>query len=212
MKTDELIAMLAKGEAATPPGAVKARIWIALAVGFAGAALFVALRLGFRPMDVLMHDRSFGMKAAYTAALAVIGLWTVRRMARPGMNAALPAVPLTAVLLGIGMMSWMQLMGSDPVDWPAMWMGSSWQRCPMWIVISAVPTYAAVVWALRQAAPTRPVAAGAAAGFLAGAVGATAYGLHCPEAAAPFIALWYSLGIAISAGLGAIGGRWLLRW
>ena len=48
---------------ATPPGAVKRRIWIALGVGFAAAALFVALRLGFRPMDVLMHDRSFGMKA-----------------------------------------------------------------------------------------------------------------------------------------------------
>ena len=212
MKTDDLIHMLAEGEAATPPGMVKRRIWIALWVGFAAAALFVALRLHFRPMDVLMHDRSFGMKAAYTAALAVIGLWTVRRMARPGMEAALPWVPLAAVLLGIGGMSWMQMMGADPVDWQAMMLGRSWRLCPVWIVLSAVPTYAALIWALREAAPTRPAAAGAVAGFMAGAVGATAYGLHCPEAAAPFIAVWYTLGIAVSAGLGAIGGRFLLRW
>jgi hypothetical protein len=54
--------------------------------------------------------------------------------------------------------------------------------------------------------------AGAAAGLVAGASAATVYGFHCPETAAPFILVWYSLGIALAAGLGALAGPWVLRW
>ena len=54
--------------------------------------------------------------------------------------------------------------------------------------------------------------AGAAAGLLAGATGALAYALHCQEMEAPFLAIWYLLGMLIPAALGALAGRWLLRW
>lgn len=54
--------------------------------------------------------------------------------------------------------------------------------------------------------------AGAAAGLLTGAIAATAYGLHCPEATAAFVATWYTLGMAAAAGLGAVVGRFALRW
>jgi len=38
------------------------------------------------------------------------------------------------------------------------------------------------------------------------------YALHCPELAAPFIGLWYLLGVLIPAGIGALIGPRLLRW
>jgi hypothetical protein len=38
------------------------------------------------------------------------------------------------------------------------------------------------------------------------------YALHCPELAAPFLAVWYVLGMAIPVLVGAALGRWLLRW
>ena len=39
-----------------------------------------------------------------------------------------------------------------------------------------------------------------------------AYALSCPEAALSFIAAWYTLGMGLAAGLGALLGRWCLRW
>ena len=65
---------------------------------------------------------------------------------------------------------------------------------------------------MRGLAPTRPVRAGAAAGLLAGALAATAYTLHCPESQAPFLAVWYLLGILAPAAAGALVGPRLLRW
>jgi hypothetical protein len=54
--------------------------------------------------------------------------------------------------------------------------------------------------------------AGAAAGLLAGALGATVYTLHCPEMAAPFIGTWYVLGMLVPTFVGAVLGRFVLRW
>jgi hypothetical protein len=55
-------------------------------------------------------------------------------------------------------------------------------------------------------------AAGFAAGLLAGGAGAWVYAFHCTESGLPFITLWYSAGILATALLGAVIGRWLLRW
>ena len=49
-------------------------------------------------------------------------------------------------------------------------------------------------------------------GFLAGAGAALVYCLHCPESTAPFIGLWYTLGMLIPAIAGALLGPRLLRW
>jgi len=47
---------------------------------------------------------------------------------------------------------------------------------------------------------------------LAGGVGASVYGLHCPEMTAAFVVTWYSLGVAACAAVGALLGPRLLRW
>ena len=72
--------------------------------------------------------------------------------------------------------------------------------------------YRANLWALRGAAPTRLAWAGAGAGLLAGALGALAYALHCPEMAAPFLAVWYLAGMALPTLAGAWLGPRVLRW
>jgi len=43
-------------------------------------------------------------------------------------------------------------------------------------------------------------------------VGALAYSLHCPELAAPFLGIWYVLGILIPTAFGAWAGPRLLHW
>jgi len=91
-------------------------------------------------------------------------------------------------------------------------MGSTASVCAPRILIFAAPTFVASFWFLRRMAPTRPALAGAAAGFFAGAVGAATYGMWCQESAAAFVVLWYTLGIAVTAALGALVGRLALRW
>ena len=76
----------------------------------------------------------------------------------------------------------------------------------------AVPLFCALLWAMRGLAPTRPALAGAAAGWLSGAVAALTYALHCPELGAPFLGIWYPLGMLIPAAAGALIGVRLLRW
>ena len=65
---------------------------------------------------------------------------------------------------------------------------------------------------LRALAPTRLRQAGALAGGAAGACGALAYALSCPEASPTYVALWYTAGIAGCAAAGALAGPRLLRW
>jgi hypothetical protein len=67
-------------------------------------------------------------------------------------------------------------------------------------------------WFLRKGAPTDLKRAGAIAGLVAGALGATAYAFHCLDDSIPFIAVWYGAMVALCASIGAFLGPRLLRW
>jgi hypothetical protein len=125
-------------------------------------------------------------------------------MTRPALFLALP-------LLAIALLAGLQ-MGAPGADMPDLVMGHSSRVCAVLVTLAALPTLAATFWALRKLAPTRLTLAGAGAGLFAGAVGAFVYCFHCTEEAAPFIAVWYTLGIAVVTGLGAFLGPRLLRW
>jgi hypothetical protein len=91
-------------------------------------------------------------------------------------------------------------------------LGQTWAVCPHLIAMLSAPVFVGTVWPMKGLAPTKPVLAGAAAGMLAGAVATVVYALHCPEMAAPFLATWYLLGMAIPTAVGAALGPRLLRW
>jgi hypothetical protein len=79
------------------------------------------------------------------------------------------------------------------------------------MLFSAIPL-AALIWALREGAPTRLKVCGAIAGIVAAGLGAAAYALTCTSDTIPFIAIWYGAAIAIYAVIGAQLGPRLLRW
>jgi len=95
------------------------------------------------------------------------------------------------------------LRGAHPVS-PA--------RCLVCITFFAAVPFAALIWALRQGAPTRLSLSGAIAGVTAGGLGAAAYALACTSDTIPFIAICYGAAIAICAFVGAQLGPRLLRW
>jgi hypothetical protein len=94
----------------------------------------------------------------------------------------------------------------------AMLLGKSWKVCPLLLLTLAVPLFVGLLRSFRRLAPTRLRAAGAAAGLAAGAWAATIYCLHCPEVSALFVLMWYSLGILLAAGAGALVGPRFMRW
>ena len=214
MKTDALIAALALDTPAIAPGAVGRRLGLAGAAGGLAAVVLLLAWLGPRPdLHAAMRTADFWIKAGYTAALALGGAMLTARLARPGANPG-PA----PWLLGAGALAAMWVLGAlalaraAPGERAVVWLGHSWMLCPWRIAVIAAPVFAALIWGLKRFAPTRLALAGAAAGLLAGAVGATVYGLACTEASPAFVAVWYTLGVAACAAAGGLSGRWLLRW
>jgi hypothetical protein len=172
----------------------------------------VVLGLHCQPLLAAAEQPWFWMKAAYTGLLTVTGAIIVKRLSVPG--ARLGAVPLVAGLIILAMLALGagQILAAAPAGRVALWLGHTWKVCSPLILLLAIPIYAFLVAAIRRLAPTRAALTGAAAGFAAGALAATLYGLHCPEQAAAFVATWYTLGIAAATALGAMMGSRLLRW
>ena len=212
MRTADLIELLARDLRATPPGVVNKRLLAALVAGGGVTLAIVALGLRCQPLLVAAQQPWFWMKAAYTGLLSLAGLVIVRRLSVPGVRAG--AAPLLAALVILAMLTLAaaQIVSAAPSARLALWLGHTWKVCSPLILLLAVPIYACLITAMRMLAPTRLALAGAAAGFVAGALAATFYGLHCPEQAAAFVATWYTLGIGAATALGALTGGRLLRW
>lgn len=213
MKTEEFIGALAGGVEAVDPAQLRRRSLGALALGSSLAAALSAGLLRLNP--VLLHlgtEPRFWVREAFCVTLSLMGITAVHRLGRPGRP--LGVVPL-GVAAPVGVM-WalaaLALISVPPSARLPLILGHTARACPFLITLLAVPPFAAFVWILRGLAPTRLRLAGAAAGFAAGALGALAYTLHCPELAAPFVGVWYLLGMLIPATLGAGMGPRLLRW
>jgi hypothetical protein len=213
MKTDDLVAMLSTGAGAVAPHAVARRYALALPAGALGALLLMALLLGVRrDLGAALLLPMFWVKVAFVACMAAASLLAVLRLSRPGMRLAWVRGALGAPVLAIWVLAALALLQADAAQRPALFFGDTWTSCPLLVAMLSLPTFAAVLWALRGLAPTRLRLAGAAAGLFAGAVGALVYCLHCPELAAPFVGFWYLLGMLIPTVVGALVGPRLLRW
>lgn len=213
MKTEDLISALSTGVEPVERGAVNRSVSVALAVGALAAICAVLVGLGVRadlttPRAVIF----LALKLAFT--LGTVGAASVylTRLARPGgerrISIGLAAVPFAAIML-LAVVS----LGQAPSShWDRMMMGDQWLECLLSIPVIAVAPFAVIIWAVRKAAPTHLVRAGAFSGLVAGGVSAVAYALHCTDDSLPFVALWYGGTIVLCTLAGAVLGPKLLRW
>jgi hypothetical protein len=213
MKTDELIAVLANGAEAVESHAMRRRYAMALGWGAFGTTLLMALLLGVRAdLAEAVWLPMFWVKLAFPAVLFTGALLAVLRLSRPGVRLGRVPAALAAPVLAMWLLGTVVLLGAAPAERGDLMLGFSWNSCPFTIALLSVPLFGASLWAMQGLAPTQLTLAGGAAGLLAGAGGALVYALYCPEMAAPFIGIWYLLGMLIPAALGALLGPRLLRW
>ena len=78
--------------------------------------------------------------------------------------------------------------------------------------IASLLAFAVLTAWLRRGAPTAPGRAGLVAGVAAGALGAFAFSLHCPDNDIVHLGIWHSLAVLAMAGLGSVLVPRLIRW
>ncbi len=101
------------------------------------------------------------------------------------------------------------LIDAEPPARAGLVLGRTWAACLFSIALLSIPAFIAHLWAMKGLAPTRLRLAGAAAGFASGAL---VFTLRCPELAAPFLGIWYVMGMLIPTAVGALIGPRVLRW
>ncbi len=210
VKTDDLIRALAADP--RPGPSLEAGLAGALVAGLVGATALFALTLNVRPgLAGLVMEPRIALKFAVALAMAASAGALALRLARPGARRpswAVILLPLALALFGCAG----EMLATPERTWMPGLIGRFAPYCLAFVPLLSLPVLGAALVALRRGAPARPVEAGAAAGFLAGGLGAAVYAFHCPDDSAFFVLTWYGLAILAVAGLGALLGGRLLRW
>jgi hypothetical protein len=213
LKTDDLVSLLAAGVEPIDARRTTRRYVLAVTGGMLGALAITGGILHFnRTLSHEMFEPMFWIRGAYCAALGFLGLAAIARLARPGIRLGIVPMGIGIVVIAMWVFAALTLLTAPAQDRAHLLLGTTAAVCPFLITLVAAPLFVAFVWVLRGQAPTRLRSAGAAGGFAAGAFGALAYSLHCPELTAPFIGVWYLLGMLIPTVIGASLGPRLVRW
>ena len=175
----------------------------------AGTTKYMYLLFALLTVTVYIFRHKIGIPVINYAVPALVLLL---RLGRPGVRLGRVGWALVVPWLALNLLALGALLGAPPEARLDLVLGKTWLTCALNITLVSVPSFVATFWALRGMAPTRPAWAGACAGLLAAALGTVAYALHCPEMQAPFLAVWYVLGMVLPTAAGALLGPRLLRW
>ena len=181
MRTDQLIDSLAATLKPVDRSRFSRRFCIALAIGLAAALGEMFLLIGLHQALDARGLIGFVSQFLFTLGLVATAAVFLLRSARPGAEVrgfpALASFPVGAIVafaaVGLALTHRFISVG--------MTADNSLLACFLYIPLFAIAPFATVVWALRAGAPTHLERAGAAAGLVAGALGASACALPCAD-------------------------------
>jgi hypothetical protein len=213
MKTDDLIALLSTGLEPVQTGAARQRLQWAVLGGLAGGLLVMLALYGLRKdIGAAALLPMFWFKLAFPLAVALPALVLTARLGHPGRRAGRMWLALPLPWVALSALALLALFDAAPEARAGLVLGSTWASCAFNIALVSLPGFVGLLWALKGLAPTRPALAGACAGLVAASLGTMVYALHCTEMQAPFLAVWYALGMLLPTAAGALLGPKLLRW
>jgi hypothetical protein len=216
MNTDHLIDLLSTK--LEPVSRTKFGTTLLVAMLMGGTTAFVAMLATVGPrvdLGSTAHLEWTAVKLSFAVSVILTAAPQLLKSMRPGLEKetrpALMLLPFAAAITT----AFAILLFVTPGAWIVMLQGAtsvSPRRCLLCITLFAAMPFAALVWALRQGAPTRLRLCGAIAGVVAGGFGAAAYALSCISDTIPFVAVCYGAAIALCAVIGAQLGPRFLRW
>jgi hypothetical protein len=213
MKTSDLILRLTNNLTQIEPNFASNRLNRALSIGLAGSTALLVVVYGIRSdMPELLLTAMFWVRLAFPVATLITALNLAERLGRPGAPVRLAWFAVTLPFITMLLVATFMVLAAPPGYRLQLMLGTTWRVTTANIVLLSLPSFAAVMHALKGLAPTRLILAGTGAGLLAGAQSLLVYSLYCSEMSIPFWGVWYVLGIIITAGLGALFGPFYLRW
>jgi hypothetical protein len=213
MKTNDLIAMLSTNTEPVDRKLVIRTVCIALVAGALVAIGSALVGLGLRTDLTTAHALIFLVtKLAFAIGIVGVAAIYLTRLTSPGGELRTPSILAVIPFVVIALLAGTSLGAAPSSHWDKMIVGDQWLECLLSIPIIAIAPFAITIWAVRQAAPTDLVRAGAFAGLIAGGISAMAYALHCTDDSLPFVAVWYGGTIVLCTLAGAVLGPRLLRW
>lgn len=213
MKTDDLIRGLAFDARMVAPSVAR-RLAGALPLGFAVSLIAFMLALGPRPdaLESFFSNAFFDLKFVIVLALALAALLAAHVLTRPeaGRSGRMWLLLLPLALLGMGIAA--DFIVPQEESWRVRMIGDNAQICLTAIPLLSLPILGVALWALRHGATSHPSWLGACAGLIAGGLAAALYAAHCTDDSPLFIAVWYTLAIALVTLIGALLGSRVLRY
>jgi hypothetical protein len=213
MKTDDLITLLARQPDALPIRHPARDTALAALAGLAAAFLLMAVALGPRPdLGHAVASPLFWQKASALAVLVALAGAAAHRAGLPGRTLR-PAERLRWIApTWLAVATLVTVIVAPAGERLALFQSPTILVCLTMVPLLSVLPAAAMVWALRRAAPTEPSRAARAVGWMAGAIGAFAYAFHCQADQPGYVLVWYGLAVTATVALTqAIATRWL-RW
>jgi len=211
MKTDQLVAALVADHTASVRSLTRTLSLALLAGGAVSLGLFLATLGPRKDLAPALETWRFDLKLVLVVLALAIAFALCRALSRPvpvlhpgRYLLPLAALAVTAVAVELAVV---------PMDaWRTRLVGSNSLICLAAVPGFSVAPLAVLLAMLRSAAPASPALAGAAAGLLAAASGATLYAFHCFDDSPLFVVTWYTLAALPVVAIGALAGRRLLRW
>lgn len=169
--------------------------------------------VGLRPdIGQALENVRFLLKFVFALALLVAAVGLLSRLAVPGAPTGRWAFGLLAAPALLALAAAVELVLLPVAAWRPSLVGSNARLCLTLIPFLALGPLTCLLLVLRRGAPSEPGLTGAVAGLVSGALAATLYASHCNDDSPLFVAVWYSLAIAIVASAGYVIGARLLRW
>jgi|CXWL01.1.fsa_nt_gi hypothetical protein len=211
MKTDALIAALAHDIQPIRLTPTWRRFAAAGLVGAALASLVVWVVFGVREH---LSDAMFAVltKSAYSLVAVAIAAPLAYALSQPNTRIRAWIAPAIVLIVASLLVAGFVVAMAPTEQRLSVWLAGGFPECLRRIPMLAAPVAVALLFVVRGLTPTRLTFAGAAVGGLAGAIAAVAYSWFCPVDSVAYVATWYLAAILLCAGLGAVFGRWLLRW
>ncbi|MFQ3251920.1 MAG: hypothetical protein ACI9U6_000194 [Loktanella salsilacus] len=212
MNTNDLIASLGADMTPVRPGLLTNGVMLGLAGGTALTAVLFAVLWGVRSDPAAIYgNMPLLAKTLLPLALGAIALPWMLAQARPAGQSrtrhAIWALPAVLALLVAA-----TLLTTPGPSWSMALQGKSIMTCLVSIPVLSAPILVALLVALRRGAPEHPMLCGMVAGLTAAGFAAAIYSLYCIENSPLFYGTWYTLAILGVAGVGAIAGRFALKW